>query len=359
MARIYQTRQLFDPSLAEYMEQVIQNRVANESNRNKNLLSSTRTMLSSVGETVDDYIGSYKRQKELQNAEANKDSLPYIEDPMYRAAREEYIRTGNSQPITSYMLQKETAKAIALEEKKAAEEKARTNAFHKSVRLSQARPEYIKIQKAMNDAIDERDYETAEMYKKTLQAYETEFGNVFGDDAATVLEARKKAKEKEAEQKAVDERDARMMAASEALEKQEAEEKKANQGKTALWVETNVIPTIEKKETYEDESGKTQIVSTAQKKKEVKEQLLRLLEANQITEEQANKLNSLVDSIETLEEASDKAVRNTLANNEGDKTDEELAEKRKKKKLAKDGRAAIAAGRKPTRAQQNAIDEGY
>lgn len=71
MARIYQTRQLFDPSLANYMEQVIQNRVANEANRNKNLLSSTRNMLSSVGETIDEAANNYYERKARQEMVKN------------------------------------------------------------------------------------------------------------------------------------------------------------------------------------------------------------------------------------------------------------------------------------------------
>ena len=71
MARIYQTRQLFDPSLANYMEQVIQNRVANETNRNKNLLSSTRNMLSSVGETIDEAANNYYERKARQEMVKN------------------------------------------------------------------------------------------------------------------------------------------------------------------------------------------------------------------------------------------------------------------------------------------------
>lgn len=219
MARVYTSRQLIDPSLASYMEQVIQNRVANEANRNKEFLSSTRNMLSSIGETADDYIGRYQRQKELQNAEANKDSVSYIEDPTYRAAREEYIRTGNSQPISSYMLQKEAAKARALEAKKTAENKESNEEFHRAVRLAQARPEYAKTQKAMNDAIDAGDYETAEMYKKTLQAYETEFGaDAFGDDAATVLEARKKTAEAKREAAAQEQEEKKIAEKQEAFE---------------------------------------------------------------------------------------------------------------------------------------------
>lgn len=71
MARIYQTRQLFDPSLANYMEQVIQNRVANETNRNKNILSSTRNMLSSIGETIDEAANNYYERKARQEMVKN------------------------------------------------------------------------------------------------------------------------------------------------------------------------------------------------------------------------------------------------------------------------------------------------
>lgn len=71
MARIYQTRQLLNPNLASYMEQVIQNRVANEANRNKDFLSSTRNMFSSVGKAIDDAANDYYERKARQEMVKN------------------------------------------------------------------------------------------------------------------------------------------------------------------------------------------------------------------------------------------------------------------------------------------------
>ena len=186
--------------------------------------------------------------------------------------------------------------------------------------------------------------ETAKFYEDKMNALQTEFGNVFGGNAEAMKQARIKTKAEEDKRKALEERDARMMAEAEKLEQKEAEEKAANQAENALWVESNVIPTIDQKETYVDEKGKVKTVPTATKKQEVKQQILRLLQDKQITSEQANKLTSLVDSIETLEEANKKAVKSAASSFTGTQTTKKLEATEEQKKTAKDVKDALEMG---------------
>lgn len=195
MAKVYNSRSLIDPNMYSVMNQQIQNRVANQLNRDKMLGESVRHMLTGIGETADDYIGRYQRQKELQNAESNRNSLPYIEDPIYRAAREEYIRTGSSQPISSYMLQKEAAKARKLEAQKRNEEQGRIKWNQEQIALRDDQNKYQELTSKALDAQAAGDYTTAQFYTNQAKALEAKYadkGMDFGSDISGLIEARKK-----------------------------------------------------------------------------------------------------------------------------------------------------------------------
>ena len=348
MARIYNpTRSMLDSGIFNTMNTSMQNRIQNEANRNKLATESIRNMLSGVGKAVDSGIEDWK-QKALEKRRyeeiMNKASVQQQADPIFMAAVRDYAKTGSSNPIIQYNTNKEMAEA----RKREAENSNRTQNWHDSLEKASAEEKYERLYKDSLAAQDAGDLEQAEFLANTAKRLKNDWyvnrGIIIGEDFDNILEARKKAKEKEAEQKAIDERDARMMAASEALEKKEAEEKAANQAENALWVEANVIPTIEQKETYEDENGKKKSVPTATKKEEVKQQILRLLQDKQITDEQAKHLSSLVDSIETLEEANKKAVKSSTASFVGSQNTKKLEATEEQKKKAKDVKDALAEG---------------
>ena len=348
MARIYNpTRSMLDSGIFNTMNTSMQNRIQNEANRNKLATESIRNMLSGVGKAVDSGIDDWK-QKALEKRRyeeiMNKASVQQQADPIFMAAVRDYAKTGSSNPIIQYNTNKEMAEARKIEAEKA----NRTQNWHDSLEKASAEEKYERLYKDSLAAQDAGDLVQAEFLANTAKRlknywYETR-GIIIGEDFDNILEARKQAKAKEAEQKAIDERDARMMAASEALEKKEAEEKAANQAENALWVEANVIPTIEQKETYIDEKGKVKRVPTATKKEEVKQQILRLLQDKQITDEQAKHLYSLVDSIETLEEATKKSIKSSTASFVGSKNTKKLEYTEEQKKIAKEVKDALAQG---------------
>lgn len=329
MARIYSnTRTLLDPSLLQMANTAVNERLRRDAERREPVVSSIRDILKSTAGTISDYRGERARADEVSKWDLGN-------DPIANAAREEYIRTGSSGPLMNYQMQKMVAEQRAIDAKRAAEEKSKTDAFHRAVRVAQARPEYAKIQKSMLDAVDAGDLETADILQKQLQAYETEFGSeTFGQDAASILESRKKAAILNQAKKA---EEGRLAKQGQNIEKEFAD----NSFSQRIWFETNILPELE----------------NITDKAEAHNQVERM--AENLTDEDRKILHEKIDSVSTLEEQEKEAIEGAKADKAGEKTGKAIDERTEKKKLANAGRKAIKNGRKPTRAQQQAIDEGY
>lgn len=332
MAKVYNSRSLIDPNMYSVMNQQIQNRVANQLNRDKMLGESVRHMLTGIGETADDYIGRFQREKELQNAEANKDSLPYIEDPIYRAAREEYIRTGSSQPISSYMLQKEATKARALEAKKRNDEQERIKWNQEQIALRDDQNKYQELTSKALDAQAAGDYTTAQFYTNQAKALEAKYadkGMDFGSDISGLIEARKKTEYEKWKKE------------EEARQNKEEADKLEQERLYNVEQFLSTIPTVfandEEKEGWRNQINANEYMTTEEKTKALQD--LRKIQTGKAAAQQAR------------QDARTQDVRKN--------TEKELDEKTEKKKLADAGRKAIQEGKVPTRKQKKAIDEGY
>lgn len=332
MAKVYNSRSLIDPNMYSVMNQQIQNRVANQLNRDKMLGESVRHMLTGIGETTDDYIGRYQRQKELQNAEANKDSLPYIEDPIYRAAREEYIRTGSSQPISSYMLQKEATKARTLEAKKRNDEQERIKWNQEQIALRDDQNKYQELTSKALDAQAAGDYTTAQFYTNQAKALEAKYadkGMDFGSDISGLIEARKKTEYEKWKKE------------EEARQNKEEADKLEQERLYNVEQFLSTIPTVfandEEKEGWRNQINANEYMTTEEKTKALQD--LRKIQTGKAAAQQAR------------QDARTQDVRKN--------TEKKLDEKTEKKKLADAGRKAIQEGKVPTRKQKKAIDEGY
>lgn len=153
-------------------------------------------------EEIDADIAAVQQQMSMRNALG------------YKAARAKAILdhdTGGLERIYSLMNQAEqnrmqrqltesenekfrkNALAIALLNKvEAAEERKRKEEELSSLKLEQARPEYLKIQKAMLDAVDAGNMEDADILQRQLAAIEAEHGDKFGTDSKSLLAAREK-----------------------------------------------------------------------------------------------------------------------------------------------------------------------
>lgn len=226
MARIYNSsRTLLDPSLLQMANNAVNERLRRDAERRAPVVASIRDLLKSGAGTISDWRAEKTRENEV-----SKWDLP--NDPVSNAAREEYIRTGSSSPLMNYQMQKMAAEQRAADAEKARADKEAADKMHLAVRIAQARPEYAKTQKAMLDAVDSGDMETANVLQKQLQAYETEFGaDTFGQDSASILAARQESARK-----------AQNLAMEEALDKKEQEEKEAKSYDVKNWIIENIIP---------------------------------------------------------------------------------------------------------------------
>ena len=215
MARVYTSRQLIDPNLASYMEQVIQNRVANQMNRDKMVGESVRHMLTGIGSAVDDAYTNWKNKKEEQaryDQIMGQSTIAQQSDPNYIAAVKDYAKTGNSQPITSYMLDKEAAEARKLEAQKREDAANAEKTRNAAIRLENDRTDYLKAQKSMMDSMAAGDYTTAEIYKSQMNAIEKRYEpGTFGSSSDELYNARKRALEEAAAKRAQEKADQEAM----------------------------------------------------------------------------------------------------------------------------------------------------
>ena len=290
MAKVYNSRSLIDPNMYSVMNQQIQNRLANKVNRDKMVGDSVRQMLTGIGNTVDEAYTNWKTKKEEQDRYdqiMSQSTAEQQNDPNYIAAVKDYAKTGNSQPITSYMLGKEAAEARKLEAQKRDDAAAAEKARNAAIRLENDRTDYLKAQKSMMDSMAAGDYTTAEIYKSQMNAIEKRYEpGTFGSSSDDLYNARKRAIDEAAAKKAIEERDERMMRESEALEKKEAEEKAANSYSNRIFIETEVIPNLK----------------NVQDKAEAKAQIERLYSDGQLSMDDRKALHAKIDGTETVGE---------------------------------------------------------
>lgn len=310
MAKVYNSRSLIDPNMYSVMNQQIQNRVANQLNRNKMLGESVRNMLTGIGSVVDDAYTDWKNKKEEQaryDQIMGQSTVEQQNDPNYIAAVKDFAKTGNSQPITSYMLGKEAAEARKLEAQKRDDAAEAEKARNAAIRLENDRTDYLKAQKSMMDSMAAGDYTTAEIYKSQMNAIEKRYEpGTFGSSSDDLYIARKKAIDEAAAKKEIEERDERMMRESEALEKQEAEEKAANSYSNRIFIETEVIPNLK----------------NVTEKAEAKAQIERLYNNGQLSMDDRKALHAKIDGTETVGEGKQKVHKQKAEEATGKAIDE-------------------------------------
>lgn len=198
MAKVYNSRSLIDPNMYSVMNQQIQNRIANQLNRDKMLGESVRHMLTGIGSTVDDAYTNWKNKKEEQaryDQIMSQSTIAQQNDPNYIAAVKDYAKTGNSQPITSYMLGKEAAEAKQLEAQKRNDEQERIKWNQEQIALRDDQNKYQELTSKALDAQAAGDYTTAQFYTNQAKALEAKYadkGMDFGSDISGLIDARKK-----------------------------------------------------------------------------------------------------------------------------------------------------------------------
>lgn len=226
MARIYSSRVLIDPSLLSRLGQASEERIRMENERRRNMIAPFVNTLSAAGSEIDKYRerkAEEEKQAKRYSDVAWQSSQEQMADPMYRAALDEYSRTGSAQPLTSYMLSRETAEANRLERARAAAEKEELERKELELKKAQDLSQYQEAMRKFNEELDKPvpNYELAAQYQAQADALNKEYE--FG---TTELEAIKEAKKKTAEARAkqaaedaeLEEMGASNLAASEAAE---------------------------------------------------------------------------------------------------------------------------------------------
>lgn len=335
---IYTSRQLLDPAMLQSLSNEAANRLKYETELNKAMGGSVRDMLMLGGKTIKDI----REQKEFENELGSKwDISPEdLNDPVFRAAYAEAKRTRSSQPLVSYKMQKEASKARAEEAKRRAEDSEKEKRWHEAVRIAQARPEYAKTQKAMFDAADSGDIEMANVYKKQLEAYETEFGNVFGDSAESALEARKKAKILADEKKAA--------------EKAEQEEIELGERNLKAIQEVNENERLHRVALFKNS------LPTTFAKETDKQSVYDEIEANEdMTIPEKTKLMDEIRGIESGLTQTKKSKQSARASAAGEEVKEQIKISKETKKKADEAKKALESGYKLTADEQDAYDAVY
>lgn len=138
------------------------------------------------------------KQLEAEIARNNELGIQSRRTPEYRAARFDWLLNGNRSGLDAYsqsintalqnrlsreataqqnQLNRENALAIAqMSKAEAAAERKRKEDEIKALKLAQARPEYMKIQKQLLDAVDLGKLDDAAIYQEQLNALNAEHG---------------------------------------------------------------------------------------------------------------------------------------------------------------------------------------
>ena len=361
MARIYTSRQLLDPSLISMANQAMQNRLAQDSARRKNVIDAWSNVGEVAGSSFDDWRARQAREDKLNaGIEALRpklvQKLKYENNPMFRmvmkdnprfagdnayfsnqkevdefnkqitdpafiAAADEFIRTGTSSPLGNLVLQRQAAEARNQAAADAlAERKAKENAL-RIAETNAAQETYAKLQKDMLDALDAGKTQDAAIKQKALEALEKKYINAdgtspFGDTAAIIKQAREE----------------------EIRNRKEAEEKENDR----LLKVANFIAGLPT--TYKTDDDKKPIIESINKSETLN------------AKEKADAINKVL-GIESGKTATKKAVQSAVAGKAGEKAGKAIDDKDETVKLANEALKLISTGRKPLKHLTDALDK--
>jgi len=212
MARVYNTRQLLDPNMISILNQQTANKLQFETDQNKAKYDAIRKALGTAGSVGQNIYEQSKRASEMEDEWSISPEV--LNDPVYKAAREEYIRTGSSGPLQQFIMQKLAAEAKQRADEKAEAEKKYQKELHDAVTLREDRNKYGQLQANMFKAMDEGNMADAQTYKNQMEGleqhyakYYPDYKNPFGDTAESMWNARSEQKRIADEKRAQEEAD--------------------------------------------------------------------------------------------------------------------------------------------------------
>lgn len=318
MARIYSSRVLIDPNLLSTVGRATEDRIRMENERRRNVLSPVVKLLSNTGSEIDKYRSAESEEEKQRKRYADvawQSSDEQMRDPMYRAALDEYARTGSAAPLSQYMLGKETREANRLERERAAAEKAALD--RKEFELSKAEnlPRFQEAMRKYNEEMSKPapDFALADQYMAEADAINKRYG-FDARELDKIAESNKRTAEKriEAARIASEEKELEEMGARNLKTLQDAEEVD-RQMRVAEFLVT--LPSTPKNDTE-------------------KQEIIKKITGNpdMTKEEKTAELKRLV-GVSTDADAIRKAINNAIANAAAQNTTESIAEQKELKAI--------------------------
>lgn len=306
MARVYQSRGLIDPTMYQLMSNNMNERIRQDRESRRPVVEMLQGAVTTLGSAYDDWSKQKGRDRYLKRVmEENPEFEKYKSNPFFKAGMHEFVRTGESSPLMSF-----------LSAERAAEEKADTKKWHDAVRAEQARERYAKNLELYNSADTEA---KKQQYLLANQALEAEFGNIFGQQMEDYAKAA-----------AVDEVAARQLAYELDQDKKEKEAKERQSDSTKYWIQQNIMPTGSVKgEGYKGKDGKWH---TTKKAEAVRGEIAEFINRNpDLNEDDKKELLDKLFGNKTQSELNQNAADTANAAHTGKKTGEALSDADNKK----------------------------
>ena len=202
MARIYQSRNLLDPSLLSVAEQKKQQYIQNNRDYLNKQTEAINTALQGIGKAATDAYGRYSRRNLVEDAESGYDKWDKAKqdeyntmkaDPYYKAAVDKFIQTGDPSSMNAYKQNVLMQKMKADEATKKAEDAAKAAEWHENVQFGTDQANVAKLTSQMYEALDKGNLAGAEAIQQQIKSYEDKWApknRNFGNTAEAMLKAR-------------------------------------------------------------------------------------------------------------------------------------------------------------------------
>ena len=211
MAKIYSSRVMLDPQLISLTNNALYNRFKDDREARKGLVDSFSNLGNTLGKFGDTMYERYLQGKRRDDVMASA-TADQTTDPVFRAAVDEYARTGSSSPLSTYQLGVNTAAERAASAERAAQERKDREDRETEIKLINAKDKYSATLKEMldydNPESDKYSPTMANVKAQELKSLEEQFGadkfatRAKDARAAAILERQERAVKKKLEAEA-------------------------------------------------------------------------------------------------------------------------------------------------------------
>lgn len=295
MARIYQTRTLLDPSLIGVLNQRQAQRYNEDAQRRKQVLDAFNNMTSQLGQAGTDAYNRYKTQEGIDTRKQLLGDYEQNQDPMYRAAADKFIQSGDPSSMISYQMQKDAAAARQADLQQRQADAAAAKELHNRVLYQDLNGQYGNLLNQYYDAPTEAERMVIGDKLKTLEAKANEIGYNLGNETQrnAILEARQ-----------ADAADKHTAELAEEAQKKYSFDHRMN-------IENNVLPNAK---SLEDKTNYKKMIKS-------------LYDNGKLTKEDFDALYNKIESTTTQKEQIKKANEGAVASASGEQTKQNIQNK--------------------------------